>query len=149
MSLKKSLVLVLLLLSHWVQAGVVLTDIQGRNISFNDLKGKWIMINYWASWCQPCVDEIQEFNRFYRIEKDRVALFAVNYEGLSLAEQRLLIKQYRIHYPSLQKDPRHSLELGDIRGVPVTFVFNPRGEFMTALYGSQTLDTLREIIRGS
>ncbi|QRN02398.1 redoxin domain-containing protein [Legionella sp. MW5194] len=149
MALKKLVFLGLLIISHWTQAGVVLTDIQGKKIAFHDLKGKWVMINYWASWCQPCVDEIQEFNQFYRIEKDRVALFAVNYEGLSLAEQRHLIKQYRIRYPSLQKDPRHSLELGDIRGVPVTFVFNPRGEFMTALYGSQTMDTLREIIRRS
>lgn len=146
MPLKKIVFLGLLLLAHWAQAGVVLTDIQGKKIAMNDLKGKWVMINYWASWCQPCVDEIQEFNRFYRIEKDRVALFAVNYEGLSVAEQRTLIKQHRIRYPSLQKDPRHALDLGDIRGVPVTFVFNPRGEFLTALYGSQTLDTLREII---
>lgn len=146
MPLKKIFFLGLLMLSHWVQAGVVLTDIQGRKIAMDNLKGKWVMINYWASWCQPCVDEIQEFNRFYRIEKDRVALFAVNYEGLSVPQQRTLIKQHRIGYPSLQKDPRHALDLGDIRGVPVTFVFNPRGEFLTALYGSQTLDTLREII---
>lgn len=146
MSLKKYLVLGLLIISHWAHASVVLTDIQGKKIPFTALRGKWVMINYWASWCQPCVDEIQEFNRFYQTEKNKVALFAVNYEGISLAEQRSLIKQHRIRYPSLQTDPRHALALGDIRGVPVTFIFNPQGEFMTTLYGSQTIDSLREII---
>lgn len=122
-------------------------DIDGHTIPFSALKGKWILINYWASWCQPCLDEIQELNQFYRIHKDKAALFAVNYDAVPITEQKLLIKKYQITYPSLGKDPASVLKLGALRGVPATFVFNPEGQFITTLYGSQTLASLQKAIR--
>lgn len=148
MSVKKVLYYVLLLLiSTGVQAKVILTDIKGVQTPFSALQGKWVMINYWASWCQPCIDEISELNRFYRQNKQHVALFAVNYDALPLQEQRELIKRLGISYPSLREDPRHLLKLGDLRGVPATFVFNPQGELSTVLYGSQTLSSLKRAIQ--
>lgn len=128
---------------------IVLKDLNGKQISFSSLKGKWIFINYWASWCNPCLDEIAELNRFYRNKKDKVALFAVNYDRLPIAEQLNLIKQYNIRYPSLQHDPAGQLHLGNIRGVPVTFVFNPQGELSRTLYGGQTLASLNSVLRNS
>lgn len=126
------------------QAGVVLTDLDGETIPFSTLKGKWVLINYWASWCQPCLDEIQELNRFYKNKKEQVAVFAYNYDALPVIEQVKLIKHYGILYPSLQNDPGKALKLGDIRGVPITFVFNPEGELGDVLYGGQTLRTLSQ-----
>lgn len=140
---------VLFLFSSILQANVILTDMNGQKISFADLKGKWVFINYWASWCQPCLDEISELNRFYETRKDKVALFAVNYDALPLAEQMKLIKQYSISYPSLRYNPGRALHLGDLRGVPATFVFNPAGEWSDTLYGGQTLATLNRAISKS
>ena len=126
-------------------AGAMLQEINGQEISFTDLRGQWVFINYWASWCQPCLDEISELNRFHENNK-KVALFAVNYEALPTQMQKQLIKQFDIHYPSLKKDPAHALKLENIRGIPVTFVFNPQGELSDTLYGAQTMDSLREVI---
>lgn len=126
----------------------ILKEIGGREISFKQLKGKWVFINYWASWCQPCLDEISELNQFYANNKDKVALFAVNYDMLPLAEQLALIQRYKIRYPSLQKDPSQVLELGDIRGVPATFIFNPEGELTETLYGGQSLAQFNAVIDG-
>lgn len=149
-SLIKSLLAVILMsalpISH---ADVLLQDTQGHNISFASLKGKWVLINYWAGWCTTCVEEIPEFNRFYhKHEKDRVALFAVNYDALPLDTQNNLIKQLKIHYPSLRHNPAFSLGLGDITGVPVTFVFNPQGELVNTLYGGQDARSLEKAISG-
>ncbi|KTD65997.1 TlpA family protein disulfide reductase [Legionella spiritensis] len=138
------LLLLFLAFNTAIHAGVTLTDIDGRRISFAALQGKWVFINYWASWCQPCLDEIKELNRFYQNRKRKVALFAVNYDALPVPEQMKLIKQYGITYPSLRQDPGNVLHLGDIRGVPATFVFNPQGQWVTTLYGGQTLDSLDE-----
>lgn len=129
-------------------ANVMLKDISGQMIPFTSLKGKWVLINYWASWCQPCLDEIAELNQFYSKRKDKVALFAVNYDMVSLADQIALIRKYDIRYPSLQEDPAEDLNLGDIRGVPATFVFNPEGRFSGTLYGSQTLESLNRALFG-
>lgn len=129
------------------QADVLLKDIQGQSTSFSALKGKWVLINYWAGWCQSCVDEIPELNRFYQNhKKDPVALFAVNFDDLSLFEQQNLIRKYNISYPTLLNDPAGNLSLGDITGVPVTFIFNPKGKLVKTLFGGQTAETLDEVI---
>lgn len=128
-------------------AEALLKENNGNNRPFSALKGKWVLINYWASWCPSCLEEIPEFNRFYAEHKqDPVEVFAVNFDGLSLAAQNSLIKRFNIHYPSLMQDPSDALKLGDIRGIPVTFVFNPQGELVDTLYGSQTAKHLNKII---
>ena len=129
-----------------VQANT-LKDINGEYINLDQYKGKWIFINYWASWCQPCVEEIGELNKFYRHNQDKVALFAVNYEGISLAKQRKVIKKLGLLYPSLGEDPAFLFHLKQPRGVPATFIFNPKGELYKTLYGSQTLSSLNQVLK--
>nr|WP_284498291.1 TlpA disulfide reductase family protein [Legionella maioricensis] len=129
------------------QTEILFNDTHGQSTPFSSLKGKWVFINYWAGWCQTCVDEIPEFNRFYQShQKEQVALFAVNFDALPLFEQKNLIKRYNISYPNLLKDPANDLHLGDITGVPVTFIFNPKGQLVKTLYGGQTAKTLEQVI---
>lgn len=129
------------------QADVLLKEIQGQDTPFSALKGKWVFINYWAGWCQTCLDEIPEFNRFYQQHKeDPIALYAVNFDALPLFEQRKLIRRFNINYPSLLKDPASELQLGDITGVPVTFIFNPKGQLVKTLYGGQSAETLNKVM---
>lgn len=117
----------------------ILESTQGKKIPFSSLKGKWVYINYWASWCAPCLHEIPEFNHFYSHYKDKnIAVFGVNYDGLPLDEQLDVIKQFKLKYPSLAHDPKDMLRLGDIQGVPVTFIFNPEGKLHDVRYGEQT-----------
>ena len=139
--------IICLFFASCINASAVLQDMRGQKISFSDLQGKWVLINYWASWCQPCIDEIAELNQFYEInKKNSVALFAVNYDALPVDMQQQLIEQFNIRYPSLQRDPGRDLQLGQIRGVPVTFVFNPEGELSDTLYGGQTAESLKEAV---
>ncbi|MBA2710921.1 MAG: TlpA family protein disulfide reductase [Tatlockia sp.] len=141
--LKTILSFLCLTISAYSYSSVLLKDIGGQTIPFSSLKGKWVLINYWASWCQPCLDEISELNYFYEKNKDKVALFAVNFDLLPLPSQIALIRKYKISYPSLQSDPAKALDLGDIRGVPATFVFNQNGKLQTTLYGGQSVASLK------
>ena len=134
------------LLSTGVYSSTLLTEISGKKTEFTSLHGKWVMINYWASWCQPCLDEIQELNAFYQHNHDKVALYAVNYDGVPRQRQEKLIQKYHITYPSLRDDPAQILELGDLVGVPATFVFNPEGQLVDTLYGGQTIASLNKVI---
>ena len=129
-------------------ADAILTNTAGQKIPFSSFKGKWVLINYWASWCQPCVDEITELNAFYKQHKDKVVLYAVNFDGVSLEEQLYLIQRHGIQYPSLAKNPSKQLGLGGIRGVPATFVFNPEGGLQDTLYGGQTQRSLKKALDG-
>lgn len=125
-------------------AGTMLQDMSGQNILFSDLAGKWVLINYWAGWCKTCIEEIPELNHFYENNKNNIAVFAVNYDALPLYRQQKLIKKLDIRYPSLKQDPSTALQLGDIRGLPATFVFNPKGQLSTTLYGGQTVASLNK-----
>lgn len=148
-SVLKFLLSAVILLSSATQgyAEVLLKDLRGHDIAFSSLKGKWVLINYWAGWCKTCVAEIPEFNRFYRKhQQDPIALFAVNYDALPSPQQHNLIQKLNIQYPSLGADPAFALGLGDIVGVPVTFIFNPQGELVNTLYGGQDLSALEEAI---
>lgn len=125
---------------------VSLTTLNGEQIDFASLQGKWVLINYWASWCHPCLDEISELNQFYEQTKGKVALFAVNFDGRSVRHQQRVSQKFAIRYPSLAVDPARQLNLGSIRGVPATFVFNPQGELSDVLYGPQTQESLMKAI---
>ena len=141
-ALKLLLLINTLLFSIPIQAEVLLHKVSGEDITLSSLKGKWVFINYWAGWCQPCLDEISELNRFSEQNKN-VAVFAVNYDGLPSSKLKRLIKKFNILYPSISSE---ELNLGEVSVVPITFVLNPAGELSTTLYGGQTLESLNEVI---
>lgn len=146
-NLIKKIAVILMFTTSLCHADILLKDSQGHDISFSSLKGKWVLINYWASWCKSCLEEIPTLNQFYlQHEHESVALFAVNYDALPLNKQTKLIKKFKIQYPSLLTDPAFALGLGDIVGVPVTFVFNPKGILVNTLYGGQSLKDLEQAI---
>lgn len=130
-----------------LHADPLLQDMNGPLFKLKDLRGKWVFINYWASWCKPCLHEIPILNQFYEMNRHHnLALFAVNYEGLPNEAQLELIHRFQIQYPSLAYDPADPLRLGEIRGVPVTFIFNPQGQLRHTLFGEQTKETLQSFL---
>ena len=69
--------------SPWADEVILQQAPLGDNLIFSSLKGKWVYINYWANWCQPCLEEIAAFNQFYDKYKNKnIAVFGVNYDGL-------------------------------------------------------------------
>lgn len=143
--LRNSLFLICLFISTALYAEALLYPTQGKPIPFSALKGKWVLINYWASWCEPCLDEIPELNRLYQhSNSDRFALFAVNYDMQPVEVQQQLAVDNHIRYPVLSRDPAEALHLGEIRGLPVTFIFNPIGILVETRYGGQTAVRLKQ-----
>ena len=118
-------------------------------IPWGALHGKWVFINYWASWCESCLSEIDTLNRFFAANKSKIAVFNVNYEQLSETDLATLVRRLHIHYPTLGEDPADALHLGDIAVLPLTFVFNPKGQLVQRLYGEQNQAQLMACMRQS
>lgn len=111
-------------------------------------QGKWVFVNYWASWCGPCREEIPQLNAFYNAHKGQnILVVGVNFDHLPASELAQLVKTMGIAYPVLQIDPAAQIGLqGPPAAIPATYVINPQGEMYTSLYGAQTQQSLEAIL---
>lgn len=101
-------------------------------------RGKWVVLNYWAEWCAPCIEEIPELNALSRNHPDQLVVLGVNFDRIIGEELESLVHRMRILYPNLPVDPASQLKLARPSGLPTTYLFSPDGELAAKLVGPQT-----------
>ena len=145
--MKKIILLILLFGFSCAVQAMVLHDSQGNVINSSQFKGKWIIINYWAGWCDGCIKEIPELNNFYRNNKNQnVLLFGVNYDQLSFDVLRQAVQRLHIKFPVLAEDPNTLWNFGDISIIPVTYIINPQGKVVKKILGANTEQSLTDTL---
>ena len=109
--------------------------------SLERLQGQWVVVNYWAQWCTPCIKEIPELNRLDQ-DYTGVTVVGVNYDGTNGEELELQRQKLGVTFASLEADP--AAELGIPRPVvlPTTLILDPTGRLVATLIGPQTLASL-------
>ena len=117
----------------------------GSDTSLSKLNGNWIVINYWADWCAPCIKEIPELNEFAK-ENEDLFVYTFNFDHLEIEDLAPLAKKFKISVPSLVTHPREIWGIQTPPAVPATFFINPNGELVLSLFRPQTKDKLNEII---
>ena len=117
----------------------------GSNTNLNKLDGNWIVINYWADWCAPCIKEIPELNEFADDNKD-IFVFTFNFDQLDQGDLEPIAKKFNIQVPSLITHPRDIWGIQTPPAVPATFFINPNGELVLSLFRPQTKDALNNIL---
>jgi thiol-disulfide isomerase/thioredoxin len=119
------------------QAETVFHDIEGKPAAA--YKNKWIIVNYWAPWCEACHQEVPELNRFSaNMQTKNVAVYGVD---MDLPErERLLIatNQTGLTYPVLTQDPGDLWKLGEVSVLPTSFIVNPEGIVVKKIVGAVT-----------
>lgn len=116
----------------------------GSNTNINDLNGNWILINYWADWCAPCIKEIPELNDF-AAENKNVKVYTFNFDELEIDDLKPVAKKFNIKVPSLVTHPRDIWGIATPPAVPATYFINPNGEIAVSLFRPQTKDSLNTI----
>lgn len=103
--------------------------------------GRWVVINYWAQWCKPCLEEIPELNALAE-KYPNIAVLGVNFDGATGEELATQVAKFEIQFPVLAVDPAE--QLGTTRPVvlPTTLILNPEGVLVGTLIGPQTLQSL-------
>ncbi|MCR4427928.1 MAG: TlpA family protein disulfide reductase [Caldiserica bacterium] len=117
--------------------------LSGEKISLSALRGKIVILNFWATWCPPCRQEIPELNTFWEKNKEKVAFY-----GIEIMEPREEVEQFlkenTILYPIvLDSEQEKSVsELYRVSLVPTTVIIGENGEILQVVLGSTTASNL-------
>lgn len=124
-----------------------LPDLDGKQRKLSEFRGKWVVVNYWATWCPPCLDEIPELVDFHEEHKDKDAVvIGVDFEDVDLAKLTTFVEDYFMNYPILRMKPGPGSELGLITGLPTTFLVSPEGEVVAKQTGPVTAKKIEDFI---
>ncbi len=111
-------------------------------LQLDRLQGRWVVINYWATWCKPCIREIPELNALAARYPDTVTVLGVNYDGVQGDQLRQQVDELGISFEVLAEDPAGRLGVPRPQVLPTTLVLDPQGRLVDTLVGPQTLDSL-------
>jgi protein SCO1/2 len=124
----------------------VAQDSKGNSINLADYRGKWVVINYWATWCHPCLEELPELNRFYQRYSDKAVVLGVSFDQLPASQIQQLAQRLALNFPLFSSFPMDAFGIKNINALPITFLIAPDGHLQETLHGPQTQASLAKAI---
>lgn len=138
-----------LMLLVFMLAGCQKTELDradGVTMNWDELRGQWVLVNYWAEWCKPCLEEIPELNE---LDKSRdIKVLGVNFDGVEGSELNRLGERMGIDFTLLARDPGPDLGWEIPVALPATFIVKPDGTLVEVRFGPQTKAGIRNLISG-
>ncbi|MEX0805767.1 MAG: TlpA disulfide reductase family protein [Candidatus Binatia bacterium] len=114
-----------------------LKDPAGKQLSLRELRGKVVLLNFWATWCVPCIEEMPAMEKLYQeLEKDGLVILAVNFQESPERVKEFFTKHNLTFTALLDRDGKVS-ELYQAWALPVSVVINKDGEIAARAMGSK------------
>lgn len=117
-------------------------------VTVESLRGKPAVINFWASWCEPCKEEARHLQRFHERNSDRVSVVGVDYTD-ELDGARRFIRRYGWTFPNLSDPEGLAGSRYGLSGLPVTVILDADGTITKSLRGPQTEAKLDAAVRAA
>ncbi|WP_223669185.1 TlpA family protein disulfide reductase [Kangiella shandongensis] len=120
--------------------------LSGEKKSMNDYEGQWLVINFWAEWCPPCLEEIPELGLLAEENPD-IAILGVSYDKLTNNELKSLVDKLEISYPIVATEPMPYLPVAKPQSLPGTYLVSPSGQTMGPILGKVDRAKILKIIK--
>ena len=117
-----------------------------KTVAIDNYRGQWVVVNYWAEWCKPCIKEIPELNDLNSQNAD-VTVLGVNFDGAVGDELARQLDELKVAFETLPYDPSAELGIERPRALPTTVIISPEGDLKEVLIGTQTQESLLAYIR--
>jgi peroxiredoxin len=120
-----------------------LKDLNGKDVSLSDFKGKKVLLNFWASWCRPCLSEMPDIQKLYNETKDSdLVILAVN-----LGEDKVTVKSFtdinKYNFTVLLDLEESAGRQYNIAAIPTTFFIDKEGNIVSTVKGAITLEKMK------
>ena len=117
---------------------VTFKDINQKNVNLDDFKGKLIILNFWATWCAPCKEEMPSLDTLQSNTKlNNLKIFPINIGQEDISKSEIFFKDLNIENLDIYIDAPITLaKKFSIRGVPTTILFNKEGKEFARIIGS-------------
>jgi peroxiredoxin len=120
----------------------------GKTVELQKLKGKVVVVNFWATWCGPCKAEIPGFLEVYKEYKPK----GLEIVGISLDQDgwkpvKPFIERYKITYPIVVGDGELADAYGGIQAIPTTFLVDKKGNLVNRHVGYMNKETFEDLIK--
>jgi cytochrome c biogenesis protein CcmG, thiol:disulfide interchange protein DsbE len=116
----------------------------GGSESLADYRGRWVLVNFWASWCDPCIDEAPELERFQRRHGGAdFTVLGIDSRDLS-GDGRAFVESYGLTYPQLRDGDGSAAKDYGTTGVPENFLIDPAGRVRLLVTGPVTEEYLND-----
>ncbi len=111
-------------------------------------RGRWVVVNYWATWCAPCRKEMPELDALHR-EREDVEVLGLAFEEIEVDDMRMFLNERPVSYPIAIVDVYAPPAAFDVpRGMPMTYLLNPEGHIAHRWLGPVTKAEIEAQIGG-
>lgn len=142
MKLVSSFIIATLLLFAWMMPATAeemedftFKDIHGQSHKLSDYKGKWIVVNYWGTFCPPCLEEIPDLVAFAQKHKDNAVVLGFDAGGTTVEDLKKFAADYKMDYLIAPVQESTLTAFGVLQGIPTSYVLTPEGEQVAKVVG--------------
>lgn len=126
--------------------GLQVTTLDGDDFDLAAQRGHWVIVNYWATWCAPCIAEMPDISAFVASRED-VRAIGLAFEDTERAEIEAFLEKHPVVYPIAQVDPIDPPgDFASPRGLPTTYLIAPDGRVAQRFTGPVDSDDLAAAI---
>ena len=134
--------------SHAFASGFTVEDLQGKIHRLADYRGKWVLVNYWASWCPPCLEEIPELSSLNKAHHGKdLLVIGVAIDSGSSEKVADFARAHGISYPVVMGTRKVTDQIGAVEVLPVSYLYNPKGEQVSYRAGKVTRTNIEALIK--